>query len=186
MPALSLALLGFALGAGLCWSTVRELSRPVRPLGGQALLVAAALGLTAFAPAVALILVVEPDWALGYWISMESLPGALPALWPLWCGLLVPLGFALSRRAARARAAAFSPIWLWVPLLAALAISLPFASRLSIQASFAQYRGDYALRPVVGGAFGYLLAWLLASLVAAAFFARRTLSYLAKGGAEVR
>lgn len=184
MPALSLAFLGFALGAGLCWSTVKELSRPVRPLGGHALLVAAALGMAAFAPAVALILAAEPDWSLGYWISTESLPSALPALWPLGCGLLVPVGFALSRRSARARASAFSPIWLWVPLSGALAVSLPFASRLSIQASFAQYHGDYALRSVLGGAFGYLLAWLLVALAAAAFFARRTLSYLAKGGAD--
>ena len=84
MPAFSALLAGFALGAGLFWSAAAHLRRPIRPVAGQALLVAVLLGLLSYAPAVALLINAEPDWAYAYLIRPSRCrAGSAPG----WCCL---------------------------------------------------------------------------------------------------
>jgi hypothetical protein len=184
MPAISFPLLGFAVGAGLCWSVAKDLSKPVRPPVERALLVVAAFGLLAFAPAVALVLGAQPDWCLGYRVPARRLPGWLPPLWMLASGLSVPLGFAGGARALRRRSRAFPALWVWPPLaLAALALIVAGAD-LGVVATFAQYRGDYAVRQLWGSSFGVFLGALAAGVGLAAWLAQRSLHYLVLGAVD--
>jgi hypothetical protein len=177
--------IGFALGAGLFWSVAAELARPIRPIAGQAVLIAAGLGLFAFAPAVALVLGAEPDWAYAYIVPASELPRWLMPWLVLAAAISVPLGFALSMRACRGRAR-FVRRWFWVPLAVGAAPLGATAPRLAVQATFEQFHGDFGIRPLVGGPLGYLLVWLFVGLMAATFLARRSLGYLALGAAEDR
>jgi hypothetical protein len=185
VPALSAPILGFALGAGLFWSVAAELSRPIRPVAGQAILIAAGLGLFAYAPAVGLVLGAEPDWGYAYLIRASALPRWLTAWLVVAAAISVPLGFAAAMRACRGRAR-FVRRWFWVPLVAAVAPLAATAPRLGVQATFEQFHGAFGVRPLFGGPLGYLLLWLFAGLFAATFLARRSLGFLALGAAEDR
>lgn len=174
---------GFALGAGLYWSAAGQLARPIRPIAGHAVLIAGALGLLAYAPAVALILTAEPDWAYAYLIAAQRLPAWLTPCLVLLSGMAVPLGFSAALRASRGRPA-FVQSWFWVPFGLALSPLLIASRRLAVVASFEQFHGDFGLRSLLGAPLGYLLGYLLVLLFAAAWFARRCLAGLAAGGAE--
>lgn len=183
MPALSAPFIGFALGAGLFWSAAHKLARPIRPIAGQAVLIAAVLGLFAYAPAVALVLSAEPDWAYAYFVPAEALPGWLSPWLVVVAGVSIPLGFGVVLRACRGRPR-FLQAWFWVPLALGLGPLVVTAPRLALQASFEQFHGDFGIRALVGGPLGYLVLWLLVGLCAATWLARRCLHYLALGGAE--
>jgi hypothetical protein len=183
VPAISALLAGFALGAGLFWSAAGPLRRPIRPIAGPALLIAAILGLLTYAPAVALLINAEPDWAYAYLIPAEQLPRWLGPWLVLLSGLSVPLGFGQALRASRGRPS-FVQRWFWVPLALGLAPLVLLASRLRLAATFAQFHGDFGARALFDGPFGYLLGWLLLWLAAATWFARRCLEWLAAGAAE--
>lgn len=183
MPALSTPLIGFALGAGLFWSVARQLARPIRPIAGQAVLIAGVLGLFAYAPAAALLASAEPDWAYAYLVPAALLPRWLGPWLVLASGVSVPMGFGLAMRAYRGRAA-FAQAWFWAPLALGLAPLLVAAPRLAQQASFEQFHGDFGIVPVIGGPLGYLLLWLAAGLGISIYLARRCLDFLALGGAD--
>ena len=183
MPAASAPLLGFALGAGLFWSAARQLGRPIRPIAGQALLIAAILGFLAYAPAVALLINAERDWAYAYLVPAQRLPRWLGAWLVLLAGLSVPLGFGLALRACRGRPG-FVQSWFWVPLALGAGPLLLLAPRLRMAATFEQFHGDFGARHLLEGPLGYLLGWLLVSLLVATWLARRCLEWLAAVGAE--
>lgn len=176
-------MIGFALGAGLFWSVARELARPIRPISGPAVLIAAVLGICAYAPAVALVLSAEPDWAYAYVIAADQLPRWLSPCLVLLAGIGVPAGFAAALRASRGRPA-FNQAWFWLPLVLGLGPLLLFARRLGLQATFEQYHGDFGVQLLVGGPLGYLLLWLVLALAGATWLARRCLDFLALGGSD--
>ena len=147
------------------------------------MLIAGLLGALAYAPAVALILTAEPDWAYAYLIAAQRLPGWLTPCLVLLSGIAVPLGFGAALRASRGRPA-FVQSWFWVPLGLALVPLLIAARRLAVVASFEQFHGDFGVRSLFGGPLGYLLGYLFVLLCAAAWLARRCLEGLAAGGAE--
>src|SRR5688572_2484451 len=183
VPVLSAPILGFALGAGLYRSVARELARPIRPVAGASLLVASVLGLFAYAPAVAVLLQAEPDWAYAYLVPADQLPRWVAPLHVLLDAASVPLGFGAALRACRGRPS-FVKVWFWVPCLLGLLPLLVAAPRLSVQASYEQFHGDFGVRSLAGGPLGYLLLWSLAGLAAATWLARRCLGFLALGGAQ--
>ena len=183
MPALSAPLLGFALGAGLYWSAARELARQIRPIAGHALLVAAILGLSAYAPAIAFLISAQPDWSYAYLFPAAAMPRWLGPCLVLLSGASVPLGFGLALRASRGRPA-FAQRWFWLPLGLALAPLLVLAPRLRLAATFEQFHGDFGVRALLEGPLGYLIGWLSLSLLAATWLARRCLEWLAAGAVE--
>lgn len=184
MPVLSTPWLGFALGAGLYWSSARQLAHPVRPLAGHALLIVAGFGFLVYAPAVAFLLGAEPDWCLGYWAPADRLPRWSPSLWTLFSGASVPAGFAVGRSASRGRSNSFRLALAWVPLLLAGLPLLLSGSRLTRQASYEQFHGDFAVRPVLGSSLGYLLLALICALSGAVWLTRRSLRHLALGAVD--
>ncbi|HWO11890.1 MAG TPA: hypothetical protein VNN80_20495 [Polyangiaceae bacterium] len=183
MPVLSAPLLGFALGAGLYWSAARELARPIRPVAGSSLLVATILGLFVYAPAIALLLEAEPDWAYAYLVPAEALPRWLAPWLILMAAVSVPLGFGAALRVCRGRVS-FVKSWFWVPAAAGLVPLAVASPRLAVQASFEQFHGDFGAHQLIGGPLGYLLLWSLLGIGIATWLARRCLGFLALGGAH--
>lgn len=159
------------------------MARPIRPIAGQAVLIASILGLFAYGPAVALAVSAEPDWAYAYLVPSEQLPRWLGPWLVLVAGVSVPFGFGIALRACRGRPA-FVQTWFWLPLLLGVGPVLVLAPRLALQASFEQFHGDFGVRQLVGGPLGYLLLWLLLGLAGATWLARRCLDFLALGGAD--
>ena len=74
--------------------------------------------------------------------------------------------------------------WFWVPLGLWLLPLAAAAPRLGVAATYQRFHGDFAVRALFEGPLGYLIGWLLVSLCAATWFARRCLEWLAAGAAE--
>jgi hypothetical protein len=66
------------------------------------------------------------------------------------------------------------------PAIFALACIALTAGRLGIQASYAQFHGDFGTRPVAGSSLGYALLWMDALLVLGVVWTTRQVQRLAR------
>lgn len=176
--------IGFALGVLFAWAAGAELNRRGSALGSRALLGAIAFGIGLFAPVAAYFLAFWPDWCFAYVIDTERLPRVLDAALVLLDASSVPLGFlCAARSAAEHRTSALARLAL-VGSLPAVVLALVAFRRLTISASYAQYHGDFGIRPVVGSALGYALLWMILVLVAATLWTTRNLRLMAADSAR--
>lgn len=168
MPALTGPLLGLALGSLFAWAASEG---PVRgkdaiALGPLALICLFSLGV--FAPSAAYFIAFEPDWAYAYFVDAGRQLGALHAAVLLADVASIPIGFVLALRSSE-RAAVTALVRLaGIPLLAVGIFVIILFPRLSVQATYAQYHGDFGTRAVAGGPLGYALIWVSLVLAAAA------------------
>ena len=136
--------------------------------------------LLVFAPIAAYFAAFEPDWAFAYVVNAERLPVIVTALVALIALGSVPLGFVTAAGPARARRFARVSRLAAIPALLALAFVFVARSRLAVDASYAQYHGDFGTRPVAGGPLGYALLWMLAVLTGAVVFTAQSLRRFGK------
>jgi hypothetical protein len=163
VPAPLAPLIGFALGVAFAWWAREELARSQASAGGigsRSLVIVTLFATVVFAPIGSYFLAFEADWSYAYFIDTRRIPSALQLALVLLDAASVPVGFVVAASHARARKL--------VPLLtlgtpAALLVLIgiaAFAGRLSIQASYAQFHGDFGTRPVAGSSLGYALLWM--------------------------
>ena len=109
----------------------------------------------------------EADWSYAYFVDTGRIPSALQLALVLLDAASVPVGFVVAASYARSRK--LVPILTLVrrpPLiLAAGTASVITSGRLGIQASYAQFHGDFGTRPVSGSSLGYALLWMDSLLV---------------------
>jgi hypothetical protein len=166
MPAPLSPILGFILGAAFAWSGREELARSQAAfIGSRSLIIVTLFAALVFAPIGAYFLAFEADWSYAYFIDTRRIPSALQLALVLLDLASVPVGFVVA--ASRARTRRLGPVLgLAIPPLAlGLGAILVTSSRLSIQASYAQFHGDFGTRPVAGSSLGYALLWMDALLV---------------------
>lgn len=157
MPAPTGPLLGLALGGLFAWIARDAHEKHPTSLAQLALVCLFSLGV--FAPVAAYFIAFEPDWAYAYWVDASRRIGALNAAFLLLDVASVPIGFVLAERASE-RAALSSMIRLTgLPLVAVGVFIIILFPRLSVQATYAQFHGDFGTRPVAGGSLGYALIW---------------------------
>ncbi len=160
-------LLGLALGALFAWLESDGTPRGKANLTLPGLALVALFGLLVYGPAAAYFIAYEPDWAYAYILDSGQRLGALHALVLLADAASVPLGFALCQRAAHGPSATVFTRVAGGPLLAAGVFVVVLFPRLSVQATFAQFHGDFGTRPVAGGPLGYALIWTAVVLAGA-------------------
>lgn len=184
MPLVSFPIAGIALGAGLYWANSKSLPSSIQPLSASALLILAVVGGLAFAPCVTFVVALAPAWAAGYWFDPGALPmWALP-LWSLFNAAMLPVGFALCSFPRREGSKQSHRVWTLASGLVALAPLVLFGSRTAAYASFAQFRGDYAIQRVASAPLGQALVMCVLGLACAVWWARRCLRFLGEGGAH--
>ncbi|HYO96402.1 MAG TPA: hypothetical protein VER33_17920 [Polyangiaceae bacterium] len=170
MPAPTGPLIGLALGALFAWAASENPNRSKNAVVLTPLSLVALFSLVVFTPAAAYFIVFEPDWAYAYLLDSSGRVGALHAFLLLCDVASVPLGFFLALRGSSRPS--FSSILRWVGAPVALsaafiAILLP---RLSVQATYAQFHGDFGTRAVAGGPLGYALIWTCLVVASAALW----------------
>ena len=173
MPAPIGPLVGFALGVALAAIGGSPVERDAQMRG---LLLVGLFSLLVFAPAAAYFVAFAPDWSYGYAVDSRRIPEAVDF------GILfadvasVPAGFRVAQRESGRPAVV---AWLGaVPAAAVIALVVLGARRLEIDATYAQYHGDFGARNVAGSPLGWALlgAWTL--IAAAAVVTARTLRAL--------
>jgi len=152
-------LVGLALGALFAWLEHDGSPRGKGSLTLPALIFVALFGLLVFAPAAAYFIAYEPDWAYAYMVDPSRRLGALHAALLLGDVASVPLGFALCQRSTHGPTTAVLARVAGAPLVLVGVFLIVLFPRLSVQATFAQFHGDFGTRPVAGGSLGIALIW---------------------------
>lgn len=173
MPAFIAPLLGFAIGALLAWSQRgAHLSEAVARRATWVVSLFAAL---VFAPASGYFLLFAADWSYAYLVDPQRIPSAIQLTLIVGNAASVLAGFTLARRAAASRSPRAMVASLAAPLTLTLAAVLALGSRLSVDASYAQFQGGYGAKPLTGGPLGAAILWMDALVVAGAALAGRAL-----------
>lgn len=151
---------GFALGALFAWLSRDDLVRGAPAmLAVRSLVIVTAYALFVFGPAAGYFLVFEPAWASAYLLDAESHARAFDVLLAVLAPASVIAGFVAAGHGLRQHRSA-AALRLGAPsALVALALTLLLFPRLSVQATYAQYHGDFGTRAVAGTPLGWALVW---------------------------
>jgi uncharacterized membrane protein YidH (DUF202 family) len=168
MPALTLPLLGFAVGVLFAWAAAEEIAQRQDVLHTQSIWIVTLYSLLVHTPSAVLLIAPYPDWSVAYVVNASSLPTTwVPALVLLNCGA-PPLGFLLSGSAAgQGRPVALLRL-AGVALALACVNTLTFIDRLVVVATHSEFHNNFGIRGVAGSALGYSLLFLAVLTSAAA------------------
>jgi hypothetical protein len=162
MPAPLAPLIGFALGVGFAWCAREDLSRSLATAGiaSRPLAIVLLFAILVFAPVSAYFLAFESDWSYAYFVDTRRIPSAFQLGLVVLDTASVPAGFLIAARHAKLKK--LRPmLTLALPGLAlALGCVIFTADRLGVQASYAQFQGDFGTHPVAGSSLGYSLLWM--------------------------
>jgi hypothetical protein len=161
VPAPTAPLIGFVLGVAFAWASSGELTR----VGGsgvatRSLVVVSVFALVVFGPVAAYFLAVAPDWAYAYLVDSQRVPAAFDLGLLLLDVASVPIGFLLAAR--RASAQKVTPLLELgaVPLALVLTFFVVASRRLSVQATYGEFHGDFGTHTLAGSPLGYALLWM--------------------------
>jgi hypothetical protein len=182
MPGPLAPLIGFALGVAFAWWARDELARSqsVAGIGTRSLVIATMFATFVFAPIGAYFLAFEADWSYAYLIDTRRIPSAIQLALVLVDAASVPIGFAVAASYARSRKLVPVLTLGICPIVFTLACIAVTAGRLGIQASYAQFHGDFGTRPIAGSSLGYALLWMDALLVVGAVWTTRQVQRLTR------
>jgi hypothetical protein len=186
MPAPLAPLIGFVLGVVFAWWGADELARSQNdsPIFSRSLVVVTLFAAFVFTPISGYFLAFETDWSFAYWVDSRDIPSALQLALVLLNLASVPLGFVVAATPARRRRLGTLLAFAAPPAVVVLACLLRAAARLGVHATFAQFHGDFGVRPIAGSSLGHALLWMDTVLAAGIAFTNRELRHLGsiKGG----
>ncbi len=160
-------LVGSILGLFFAWVTRAPNARSSVGIPSRSLLVVILFSLLVFAPVCSYFLAFAPDWSYAYLVDSEHLPSTVDLGLVLLNVTAVPAGFLIGWHQARARSKnAVARLGFVLALGALLFVALTIR-RLGVDASYAQYHGDFGTRPLAGSPLGYAILWMNFVLVGA-------------------
>ena len=167
---------GFALGALFAWFSREDLLRGAPAmLTVRSLVIVTVYALFVFGPAAAYFLVFEPAWASAYLLEVGRHARAFDVVLAVLTPASVIAGFVVAGHAIRRQRPA-AALRVGAPsALVALALTLLLFPRLSVQATYAQYHGDFGTRPVAGTPLGWALVWFGTIVLFATIYVTRAL-----------
>jgi hypothetical protein len=182
VPAPLAPLIGLLVGLWFAWSASEALAKaPGSGITSRVLLVVMLFSLLVFAPATSYFLAFAPDWSYAYFIDTAGLPSAVDLFLVLVNAASVPGGFVLGSRAARARSLPRLAKLAFPPSVAGLVFLAAAMRRLGVDASYAQFHGDFGTRPIPGSPLGYAILWMWAVLLFSTLWTSRCLSRFGDG-----
>jgi hypothetical protein len=156
------------LGVVFAWTAAEELARSSgRSTSSRSLVAVALFGILVYAPACAVLLAFGPDWSLAYVVNSQTVPSLATSVLVLLDAASAPVGFALVARHAAERRLGFLLRVAAAPAILAVLGPMVALSRLSVEATYVQFHGDFGARSVAGSPLGFALLWTVAVLVAA-------------------
>jgi hypothetical protein len=181
MPAPIAPLLGWVVGLTFAWAASEPASRSTSAPSGKTLLVVILFSLLVYAPICSYFLAFAPDWSYAYLVDSERLPSAVDLALVLVNAASVPVGFLLGARRVQGRALNSLTRLAFAPCVLALLFLAVTIKRLGVEASYAQYHGDFGIQPLAGSPLGYGVLWMLAVLTGAVAWTSHCLRKLSSG-----
>jgi hypothetical protein len=131
------------------------------PYASPAFAVAVAFGWLVLGPLAGVCAALSPDWTLCYLIDSQHSPVMLETVTLVIVASSVPAGFLWGAALVARRHQNALGRYLAGGAVLALALCLGLWKRIATQSTYAQFHGDFGLRPLAGTEFGYLILWLL-------------------------
>jgi hypothetical protein len=123
-----------------------------------------AFGLLVFAPITGISVALAPDWACAYLIDSQRLPAAFETLCVVLSALSVLAGFLWGAVPSARRRWNTLTRRIALVSIALVATGAGLLPRLTVQATYAQFHGDFGTRPISGTDLGYALLWMFSVL----------------------
>ena len=121
-------------------------------------------GLTVYAPITGFSVALAPDWACAYLVDSQRLPAGSETLFVVYAALSVPLGFLWGAAASTRRRWNILTRRIALVAIAFVTTCAALLPLLTVQATYAQYHGDFGIRPISGTDLGYALLWMFTIL----------------------
>jgi hypothetical protein len=166
MPAPIAPFLGWIVGLTFAWAA-SEPSTRAHATPGRTILVVILFSLLVYAPICSYFLAFAPDWSYAYLIDSERLPSAVDLGLVLVNAASVPVGFLLGARHVKGGALSSLTRLGFAPGAVTLLFLAVTIKRLGVEASYAQYHGDFGIQPLAGSPLGYAVLWMFAVLTGA-------------------
>lgn len=120
-----------------------------------------AYGVLVLGPVSGICTAIAPDWALSYLVDSQRSPAMLETLCVVTAMLSAPSGYLWGAAlTARRRQNSLSRHIAGGTVIAVL-LCIALWKRITIQATYAQFHGDFGLRPLDGSDLGYVILWML-------------------------
>jgi len=153
---------GVLLGLAFARAAHRVLARTnSAPYASPAFAVVGAFGLLVFAPVSGFSVAVSPDWTLAYLIDSQRAPAMAETLCVIVAALTVPLGFLWGATLSVRRRLNSLARRIAILSCGSVALCAALWKRMSVQATYAQFHGDFGVRPIAGTELGYAVLWML-------------------------
>lgn len=133
-------------------------------VSSPAFAVVGTFGLLVYAPIAGFTIALAPDWACAYLVDSQRLPAASETLFVIIAALSVPLGFIWGAPASTRRRWNILTRRITLVGIALVTTGAPLLPRLTVQATYAQFHGDFGIRPISGTDLGYALLWMFTIL----------------------
>lgn len=171
--------IGLILGLFFAWAATPPQTGPSVGMSSQALLLVVLFSLLVFAPISSYFLAFAPDWSYAYLLDSEQLPSTVDLALVIVDTACVPAGFFIGSHHVRARPVNRLARLAAVPAVVCLLFIAVSIRRLGVDASYAQYHGDFGTRPLAGSPLGYAVLWMLAVLGGATAWTAHHLKHMA-------
>jgi hypothetical protein len=175
-------LVGLVLGLFFAWAAKPAHAGSTLEYSSRPLLLVVLFSLLVFAPICSYFLAFAPDWSYAYLVASERLPSTVDLTLVLLNAASVPAGFLGGAHHVRARPAGSVIRVASVPALLSLLFVAVTIRRLGVEASYAQYHGDFGTRPLAGSPLGYSVLWMLVVLSGATAWTAHHLKRMAERG----
>jgi len=130
----------------------------------SAFAVVASFALLVFAPIIGISVALAPDWACAYLFDSQRFPAAFETFCVIAAALSVPLGFIWGAAASARRRWNILTRRIALVSIALVTTGAALLPRLAVQATYAQFHGDFGVRPIAGSDLGYALLWMITVL----------------------
>lgn len=178
MPAPVAPLIGFVLGLFFAWVSGDQLARATGATS-RALTLVAWFSLLVYAPIAAYFTAFAPDWSWAYAVDPDRMPAVIDLALVIAAVASAPLGFALGNRQVGPRRNAALVRTAAIPTLLVIGFLGAASTRLTLDATYARFHGDFGVRSVAGSPLGYALLWMLFTLGLGSLITARGLRELA-------
>ena len=131
------------------------------PHASPAFALVSAFGLLILAPVAGMSVAMSPDWALCYIVDSQRAPIISETLSVMLATLSVPISFLWGATLAGRRHLGLVTRHIAATACVTLLLCALLWKRMSVQATYTQFHGDFGVQPVAGSNLGYAILWML-------------------------
>jgi len=131
------------------------------PYASPAFAVVTAYGLLVLGPLAGVSAAIAPDWTLSYLVDSQRSPVMLETLCVVTAAMSAPSGFLWGAALTIRRRQNILSQHVAGGTVVALLLCIVLWKRIIIQATYAQFHGDFGLQTLEGTELGYVILWML-------------------------